>query len=164
MRKLIFGFILLLSAGLIISSCKDDREIQTVTVDIYYVDAQINRLLPYQTEIIDADINAMAEDALAKLIDGRANNMKIRRLLPDKPGCLDVRIDGNIAYVDLSSEIKQSVPDSRDIERLIVYQIVDTLTGLKGIRFVKFTVDGRIHKDFMGYMDMREVYKYTYPE
>lgn len=164
MRKFIFCLILLLSFGFIISSCSDEQEIQTVTANIYYADAEINRLLPYKTEIIDSDAEAMAEDALEKLINGRNNNEKIRRLLPGDPDCVSVRVEGNIAYVNLASEIKQSLPDSRDIERLLVYQIVDTLTGIKGIRFVKFTVDGAVHKDFMGYMDMREVYKYTYPE
>ena len=64
----------------------------------------------------------------------------------------------------LSSNITETLPYSRDIEKLFIYQIVDTLTGIKGIRFVKFTVDGVVKKDFMGYYDMRETYKFVYPE
>ena len=59
---------------------------------------------------------------------------------------------------------EKSVNYNRDIEKLFIYQIVNTLTSIKGIRFVKFTIDGVIHKDFIGFYDMRDTYKFTYPE
>ena len=70
-----------------------------------------------------------------------------------------------IVYLrDILSEIKDEITVSRDIEKLFIYQVVNTLTSIKGIRFVKFTIDGEIHKNFLGFYDMRDVYSYTYPE
>jgi spore germination protein GerM len=145
-------------------ACSKSDELPTVAVKIYYVDARLNRLLPYDERITDADTEQMAYEALEKLISGREADEKIRRLLPNEKDAVTVRADGNTAYVNLKSEIAEGLPNSRDIEKLVIYQITDTLTRIKGIRFVRFTIDDEIRKDFMGYYDMRETYKYVYPE
>ncbi len=148
----------------LVGACSKTEEVKTTSSRIYFVDSYLNRLIPYERDIVDAEPEAMAKSALDVLISGEDSNANIRRLIPDDKSCMSVRINGNVAYVDISAKIKKSLPDSRDIERLFVYQIVNTLTEIKGIRFVKFTVDGATKKDFMGYCDMRETYKHKYPE
>lgn len=164
MRRAVFLLIIIAGAAAFIAACSRSDEIITVPATIYYVDAELNRLLPYEDELPDADTEHRARAAIEKLIEGRDGNDKIRRLIPKDKDCVTVRTEGNTAYVDLASYIADELPASRDIEKLVIYQITDTLTGLKGIRFVKFTVDGEIRKDFMGYYDMRETYKFVYPE
>lgn len=164
MRKILFFIIMALGLGCCIVACSRSEDMPKTTVKVYYVDAELNRLLPYDEEIIDSDAPHMAEAVVSAIIRGRDYNDKIRRIIPDRKNCVTVRVEDNTAYVNLDSSIKTTIPDSRDIERLLIYQLVDSITELKGIRFVKFTVDGEIHKDFMGYYDMRNVYKYVYPE
>ena len=41
---------------------------------------------------------------------------------------------------------------------LMVYSIVNSLTEIDGIVNVRFTIDGRVQKDFVGYLDMRETF------
>lgn len=164
MRRFIFFMIILSGIICFVIACSRSDEVPTVNTDIYFVDAELTRLLPYNDEIIDADVQHMAEDAISKLIEGRDENDKIRRLLPNNKKCITVRVEGNIAYTDILSSSVEALPKSRDIEKLVIYQIVNTLTSIRGIRFVKFTVDGDVRENLMGFYDMRETYKYVYPE
>ncbi len=164
MRRYIVIVIILVCAVFGLASCSDTEDAARTEVTLYYVDAQMNRLIPYKGEICEGTPKSMAQSAVRELIEGRSYNDKIRRLLPDRLSCMVKGVKDGVAYVDLSSSAAQSLPDSRDIENLVIYQIVNTLTGIDGIRFVRFTVDGRTSRDFMGYYDMRETYKYNYPE
>ena len=164
MRKFLFFIIIIAGVVLFAVACTRSEDVPCTDTELYFVDARLNRLLPYNDSIIDAESEDMAQDALNKLIAGRDDNENIRRIIPDIDDCLTVRVKENVAYVDISSDIKSEIHYSRDIEKLFVYQIVNTLTSIKGIRFVRFTIDGKIHKDFLGFYDMREVYKFTYPE
>ena len=164
MRRLIFLIIMTVGTILFFVSCKNEQDVLKTDLNVYYADAEINRLLPYEKEIADADSECMAQSAIELLMKGWDSNNKIRRLIPDEKGCINVSVNNDTAYVDLSSNIKKGLPQNRDIERMFLYQITNTLTEIKGIRFVKFTVDGKIRKDFMGFFDLRETYKHKYPE
>lgn len=164
MRKLVFFIIILAGAALFSVACSRSEDVPKADTELYFVDARLNRLLPYTDSIIDAEPEDMAQDALNKLIAGRDGSDSVRRIIPDIKDSLTVRVKDNVAYVDISSDIKKEMHYSRDIEKLFVYQIVNTLTSIKGIRFVRFTIDGAIHKDFLGFYDMRDIYKFTYPE
>ena len=165
MKKFVFFFIISCCIICIAAACSRSDEAPTVGAKLFFIDAELNRLLAYEDELPDADKEHMARTAIEKLKVGRPDNEKIRQLLPRGKEKVTVEVRGdNIAYVDLERSIAEQLPRSRDIERLFIYQIVDTLTSIKGIRYVRFTVDGSIRKDFMGYYDMRETYRYTYPE
>jgi spore germination protein GerM len=155
---------MIIGAILFVVSCKNKDNVLKTDINVYYADAEINRLLPYEKEIVDADSQCMAQAAIELLAEGWDGNDKIRRLIPEDKGCISVRVNNDTAYVDISSSVKENLPQNRDIERMFLYQITNTLTEIKGIRFVKFTVDGKIRKDFMGFFDMRETYKHKYPE
>ena len=164
MRKIVFTLIMLMGLFSFAVACTKEESGAKTEIDVYYVDSAMNRLLPYTEEIPESDKLHMARSAVECIIRGRDDNEGIRRLIPNIPDCVTVNVEDNIAYVNLSSAISDELPSSGDIEKLIIYQLVDTITGIRGIRFVKFTVDGNIHKDFMGYYDMRETYKFVYPE
>ncbi|MDD6763654.1 MAG: GerMN domain-containing protein [Clostridiales bacterium] len=164
MKKIVFALIMITGITCFVIACSRREEVPTVETKVYFVDSEMNRLLPYSENIIDADAEHQVSAVVDKLIAGHDDNDKIRRLLPDKRSCISTSVIDNIAYVDLSSEIARELPCSRDIEKLVIYQIVDSVAGVKGIRFVKFTVDGEVKQDFMGFYDMRNTYKYVYPE
>lgn len=164
MRKIIFLFIM--AAGVVcfaISGAKPEQLPET-EITVYYVDSELNRLLPHKERVTDADTEHLASAAINLILDGRDGNAKIRRLIPNNDDYISVSVADNTAFVDIKSDMAADIPEGRDIEKLVIYQLVDTLTSLKGIRFVRFTVDGENKKDFMGYYDMRETYKFNYPE
>lgn len=164
MKKFLFFGIIVAGVVLFAVACSGRNDVPQTDARLYFVDARLNRLLPYSDTVTDGSSEDMARDAVKKLIEGRDDNDGIRRIIPNIKDCISVRVSDNIAYVDISSEIKSEILYSRDIEKLFIYQIVNTVTSIKGIRFVKFTVDGAVHKDFIGFYDMREAYKFTYPE
>lgn len=162
MKKLLF--IIICGLCYVITACSNAEDLSKTSTRIFFVDAQLNRLIAYDRDIAEGDAETMTKSALDVLVTGEDDNDKIRRLIPNDKGALNVNVSGDIAYVDISMRIKDNMPNSRDIEKLFIYQLVNTLTSVKGIRFVKFTIDGAVQKEFMGFYDMREVYKYNYPE
>lgn len=163
MRRLVFLFTIISGITMFAIACSRSEDVPKISSKVFFVDSRLNRLIAYDTDIIDADRESKARAVLDKLIEGRDDNPNIRRIIPEKPDCLSVYVRDNVAYVNISSQIKDDINFGRDIEELFIYQIVNSLTSIKGIRFVKFTIDGAIHKDFLGFFDMRETYKYTHP-
>ncbi len=161
-----FVFLLIIISGLVslgVACNKADNTPKTET-EIYFVDMRLNRLLPYETQIIDANTEDKARAVINAIIKGRDDDLTIRRVVPNVSDGLEVHIKDTVAYVDINSKLKGELNHNRDEEKLFIYQIVNSLASLKGIRFVKFTMDGAIHKDFLGFYDMRDTYKFTYPE
>ncbi len=164
MRRFIFFMIIVMGAVSFIVACNGEDNIPKTTTQIYFVDERLNRLLPYECEIIDAAPQDMANGVIDKLIEGRDEDYGVRRVIPKMDKSLSVSLKDTVAYVDINSRIKEEMKHREEDEKLFIYQIVNSLTSLKGIRFVKFTVDGAIHKDFLGFYDMRDTYKFSYPE
>ena len=155
-KHLIFLMILVFGFGAVTIA----RGIKTETVEtsIYCVDAEMLRLIPVRTSIPKMPAKKTAQYVLDKMIEGYDDNPKIRRIIPKDEHCLKVSVKDNIAYVDISGELIENTPDGRDMEMLMVYSIVNSLTEIDGIVNVRFTIDGRVQKDFVGYLDMRETF------
>lgn len=84
MKRIVFLLIIIGGVVSFAIACSRSDEVLVTPAVIYYVDAEINRLLPYDDELIDADSSHMAEAAVEKLITGRDDNDKIRRLIPNE--------------------------------------------------------------------------------
>lgn len=131
---------------------------EPVQIKIYFVDADMMRLMPVKTSIPGTSTERMAQYVLDTLIEGHDENPKIRRLIPNEKGCMTVKVKEKIAYVDIKNSMVESHPEGRDLEILTIYSIVNSLTELDGIVNVRFTIDGQIQKKFMGHVDMRETF------
>ena len=101
-----------------------------------------------------------AREVIAALIRGFDENPKIRRLIPKIRGCMSVRVEGNTAHVNITNAMVKNHPEGRILEQLTVYSFVNSLTSIRGVDNVQFTVDGKIRRDFMGYMDMRGAFAF----
>lgn len=132
--------------------------VTTTETRLYFVDAEMLRLIPVKVTIPDSNAQKKAQYVLDELVKGRDDNPKIRRIIPNISRGLTARIEGETVYVNIKSEVAQNHPDGRDLELLTVYQIVNSLTELDGIKTVRFTIDGKTERHFMGYLDMRETF------
>lgn len=126
--------------------------------EIYYIDGDMLRLISVDFEKSEFNTKRQAEALIYELIEGRDRNPKIKRMIPKIRNCLTVSIKDNIAYVNISGDSIKEFPDGRISENLIVYQIVNSLTSIRGIDAVRFTIDGKSQKDFKGFIDMRETF------
>lgn len=153
MKKFMFFIMLLTCAAVIGSAVRADMP--TEELKLYVVDAEMLHLIPVDITVRKADKAGEARAVISALIRGFDENPKIRRLIPDIRGCMSVKVAGNTAYVNITESMIKNHPDGRDIEKLTVYSIVNSLTAIRGIDSVKFTINGRPGRKFMGYMDMR---------
>lgn len=156
MKKVIFVFIILIGLGIAIVSF--GTNIPTTEVKIYFTDAQVLKLIPVRTQIPKLTSEQQAKIVIKELIKGHDDNLKIKRTIPDIDGCMSVTVKNNIAYVDIKQSMIENHSDGRDIELLTVYSIVNSLINIEGISNVRFTINGKSQKDFMGYLDMRETF------
>ena len=152
------AFAVILAAALVIVMIAHGAKPQTQEVKLYFVDAEMMRLIPVSTTIPKTNTRKMAQYVVDELIEGRDDNPKIRRIIPKEKRCMSVKVKDKIAYVDIKRSMVEGQPDGRDLEILTVYSIVNSLTGLDDIVNVRFTIDGKIQKDFKGYLDMRETF------
>lgn len=157
MKKIIFVF-MLLSVFCAVTVSFGKNVITTTEVRLYYTDSQILKLIPIRVQIPAQSPEEQAKTVLKMLIDGNDENLKIKRTIPKIPGGMSVYVKDEIAYVDIKKSILDKHTDGRDIELLTVYSIVNSLASIKGINNVRFTIDGKIQRNFMGYLDMRETF------
>lgn len=156
MRLILFVLILTLSFSTVAIGCSDTME--NVNVKVYFVDAGIMKLMSHSTSVLKSTPEHQAKCVINELIKGKDENTKIRRLIPDIKRCMSVRVNGKTAYVNIKEKMISSHPDGRELELLTVYQIVNSLTSIEGIENVRFSINGRVQKNFMGYLDMREIF------
>ena len=127
-RHFIFLLILAIGFGTVVIS--QNTHTETAEVKLYYVDAQMLRLIPVKTQIPQMSTQKMAQRIADELVEGYDDNPKIRRIIPNVKHGIKVKVLDRIAYV----------------------------TGLDGVVNVRFTIDGKRQKDFKGYIDMRETF------
>lgn len=151
-------FILIIIAAFGITALSFGTSIPQTEVRLYFTDAQILKLLPVRVQIPELSPEEQAKTVIKALIEGDDDNLKIRRTIPHIRGCMSVKVKGEIAYVDIKKSMVENHSEGRDIELLTVYSIVNSLTSIKGITNVRFTVNDHLSKDFMGYLDMRETF------
>ena len=158
MKKIVFFVLVLICAATIAFAYNGDKRVEAIK--IYVIDAEMMHLIPTEITVRETDTQGEAREVIAALIRGFDENPKIRRLIPKIRGCMSVKVEGNTAHVNITKAMVKNHPDGRVLEQLTVYSIVNSLTEIRGIDNVQFTVDGKIRRDFMGYMDMRGAFAF----
>ena len=131
---------------------------EKMTASIYYIDKSMQRLIPVEITVKNTSKEALAQNVVKKLIEGNDKNKKIMRIIPKKKSSIKVNVIKNTAYVDLKKEFTDSLSDNRNHNILAVYQIVNSLSSIDGIDYVKFTFDGEVEKGFISKFDMRDAF------
>ncbi|MCD8390579.1 MAG: GerMN domain-containing protein [Firmicutes bacterium] len=153
MKKILFFTLIFVCAATVVFAVRDNGG---ETVELYVTDAEMMRLISIDTYTKADTPPKKAEYVINRLIEGFDDNPKIRRTIPKINGCMTVKVKDGTATVNISEKMAENHPDGRDLEKLTVYSVVNSLLSIDGIERVKFTVGGKTRKDFMGYIDMRE--------
>ncbi|MDD6736223.1 MAG: GerMN domain-containing protein [Clostridiales bacterium] len=158
MKKFVIIFSICLAAVIFFTS----KAGQTVsTAKIYYVDRQLHRLIPVETEIKSGDARKETEQIVKKLEQGR-NSDSVLKLIHISDEEISVKVNKDTAEVNLPLSLKENVPKNRESERLIIYQLVNSLTSIPEIKYVTFTINHERRSDFIGFLDMREIFTPCY--
>ena len=153
--------ILVLFALVMLAAVSFGREREYENVRIYFVDAQIMKLIGIETQVEKSDIESVANEVVSAIIEGHDDNEKIKRVLPKVKHGMSVKVNDRTAYVDIKEEMVQKQEKSRVAEAMAIYSVVNSLTGIEGIDAVNFTVNGMYQKDYAGFLDMRRTFTYS---
>ncbi len=84
---------------------------------------------------------------LNELIAGPKNN-KLNKIMPEGVKINNAELKGNVLTVDLSKEFIENCTADEKEQKLILKSIVNTLTELTEVNYVKLIVDGKEEKGF----------------
>ncbi len=157
MRKIIFFCIL---AAIFSLSKYGQADIQSNTVKIYYADKGLRKLIPMDYVVSSPLPEKQAEEILKNLQSDHGD--RILRLIPDDITPIDVKLKKDTIYIDLPAGLSEVLPKNEETEKLIIYQLVNSLTSIEGINSVKFCINGEVCRDFLGFLDMREIFTPDY--
>lgn len=101
---------------------------------------------------LDDSVSNMATAIVNELIKGPSDERLFRRTVPAEAKLRSpVSIKNKVATVDFSEGFKTKHPGGKDAEKMTIYSIVNSLTELEEIEKVKFLIDGKEQKEFMGH-------------
>ena len=96
-------------------------------------------------------ISHLASVIVGELIKGPSDETAMKRSVPAEAKLrTPVSINGKVATVDMSKEFKTKHPGGKDAEKMTIYSIVNSLTELEEIQKVRFTIAGKVQKEYMG--------------
>ena len=162
MKKIVFVLFVLLFGLIVGGNYTPDAKTEKMTAKIYYIDRSMQRLIPVEFTKKSTSKQEFAKSVVKKLVEGNDKNKKIMRIIPKNKSSIKVNVIKNTAYVDLKKEFTDNLSDNRNHNVLAVYQIVNSLSSIDGIDYVKFTFDGEVEKGFISKFDMREAFSANY--
>ncbi|MGO1367988.1 MAG: GerMN domain-containing protein [Senegalia sp. (in: firmicutes)] len=159
---------------IIISACEryDDREIldgntpiitpnpieDNFNIDLYYPDEYNEKLVIKNITI--KDITRKIEiEVLEKLISGIADD-HINNIIPNDTRVRSIDIENQIAYINFSNDIKKNDFTEKE-EVLLIYSIVNTMTGLDSINSVQILIDGEKQEVLSNIFSIENPIKYS---
>lgn len=96
-------------------------------------------------------VNNLASVIVKELIKGPGAKTGLKSTIPERTKLRSpVSINAGTATVDFTKEFIDNHPGGKETERITIYSIVNSLTELKEIQKVMFTIDGKSRKEFKG--------------
>ncbi len=135
--KKIVSLLIILSLVLSLTACIGDREKHV----LYFVGADGNSFTEEKVVIDKTDsLEKTARLITEALLKGpkKAENI---RVIPENTGLIGLRIEDNVALVNLSQDFEKTKNDAQRL--LSIYSVVNTLCILEGVNSVKISVNGR---------------------
>jgi len=100
---------------------------------------------------VKKSVSAQATYIVNQLITGPGENSGLNPTIPEGTKlCSNVQVEDGVATVDLSKEFISNQTGGKDKEKLTIYSIVNSLTELKDIHKVKFTIEGKEVEEYRG--------------
>jgi uncharacterized SAM-binding protein YcdF (DUF218 family) len=95
------------------------------------------------------------EAVVGELINGPLGNLA--PTLPAATSIRSVRINGDVAQLDLGDELAKGLPGGSSSEMTAVYSIVNTIAvNFPRIKMVKLTLNGKDVETLSGHLDLRK--------
>lgn len=165
-KKIIILLVILLIIGVIIFFCTRSRQEEVVQseiipeeeiseeqerktmISLYFKDKQTGELTK-ENRMIDVKVlaNNPYKELVQMLIDGPKTE-NLQSTIPDGTKINNIEIRSNIVYIDFSRDFINNHEGGLENEIKTVYSIVDTLTELNEVTFVRILIDGEENLGF----------------
>lgn len=123
----------------------EEQERETM-ISLYFVNSETSTLAPEARKI---DVKELIKDPykmLVELLIEGPKNEKLAKSIPEGTKVNKAELKNGIVELDLSKEfIENQKEDQKQVE-LSIYSIVNTLTELNEVNFVKILIDGEENK------------------
>lgn len=137
-----------------------DEQLRQTIITLYFMNIETGKLVP-EARKIDAKelVNEPYKKLVELLIDGPQND-KMIKLISEGTKLNKIEIKNDCIYIDFSNEFIKEQKLGIDQEELIIKSIVNTVTELKEINFVRILIDGKENMEFPdGGINFREPFK-----
>lgn len=137
----------------IIEECVPEEEIsekqmRNTIISLYFVNKESKEINPEARNInVNELLNEPYKYLIEQLIYGPKNE-KLEKTIPENTKLNDVRLIGDILYIDFSNDFINNAPEGKVREGIIIETIVRTVTELNEVNSVKILIDGEENKSF----------------
>lgn len=139
MKKHLFILIAVSLMIFILCACeRDDKKTEGIPVDIYYIDTKTSGLVKEEYDMIGKDTNEQIAELLAKL-KGEPKNLVYRSAMAANVTYTFTLNKDKSLTIDFNSAYSQQTGVAEVLCRAV---IVKTLTQIKSVDYIQFTVNG----------------------
>lgn len=124
-----------------------EQERNTI-ISLYFKNKQTNELIP-EARIIDSKmlLNDPYTTIINLLIEGPKSD-KLETTIPEGTKVKDVKLYGNILYIDFSNEFIVNNKKGIEEESKIIYALVNSLTELNEVSYIRILIEGEENRAF----------------
>lgn len=129
-------------------------------ITLYFQNIETGNLEKESRKIDAKKLNENPYSVLVQMLIDGPTDEKLQTLIPKETKINDVYIKGNVVYVDLSKEFVENEEGDIKKEENIINSMVDTLTELNEVTYLKILIDGSEEREFKsGSIKFNEVFK-----
>jgi len=119
-----------------------DQQLRMTVVKLYFIDVNTGELVAEQRQIDSKDLVQNPYSDLVNLLIAGPTDADMAKLIPENTVLNTATLNGNTVYLDFSSDFTKDQNLGAQQEMMIINSIVNTLTELKEVGSVVFTIDG----------------------
>ncbi len=128
-----------------------------INLKLYFVNENNGLLTLEQRQNVYANPNTVKEYYIVDELIKGTNTQGLVSYIPKSTKIISVETDNRICYVNLSEDFVSKQNNDENINRLSIYQIVNSLTALDGVDGVQILIDSKKSKGFKNGVDLTEV-------
>ncbi len=133
---------------------KTDRQL----VVLYFTNAGQNKLMPEERSIEIKQSRTTEYQIVEQLIQGPLDSSLVPTVSSDVK-IRDIKTEGDICYVNLSSEFMTKNNVTPAEETMTIYSIVNSLTELDTVTKVQFLIEGEKLTEYKGHLDFSKTFE-----
>ena len=120
---------------------------QTV-ISLYYKNKNTGELIPEARRVDSKELLEEPYKYLAELLISNPDNKELETCIPEGTRVISASLKGNVVELNLSKEFVENHPGEMEEEKKTLNSIVNTLTELNEVGYVKILIDGKENCEF----------------